>query len=105
MLDFFVIPMLETYLHNKTQYAVSIVFISTLEGFEALQGNPGRASDKLQQPGSALLVEGLHSFPKPFNYVAVWSAMFEPRVGLPVIDVDFTQATYNQLQEEKRGVS
>lgn len=70
---------------------------STLEGFETLQGNPGRAGDKLQQPGSALLVEGLYSFPKPFDDVAVWSAMFEPRVGLPVIDVDFTQAAYNQL--------
>lgn len=82
---------------------VSVVCVITLEGFEALQGDPGRTSDKLQQSGSALLVEGLHCFPKPFNNVAVWSAMFEPRVGLPVIDVDFTQATYNQLQVEERG--
>lgn len=80
-----------------------MVCIITLEGFEALQGNSGRAGDKLQQPGSALLVKGLHSFPKPFHYVAVWSAVFEPRVGLPVVDVDFTQTTYNQLQVEKRG--
>lgn len=73
----------------------------TLEGLEALQGNSGRAGDKLQQPGSALLVKGLHGLPEPLDNVAVWSAVFEPCVGLPVVDVDFTQATYNQLHVEK----
>lgn len=77
--------------------------VSTLEGLEALQGNSGGAGDKLQQPGSALLVEGLHGFPEPFHNVAIWSAVFEPRVGLPVVDVDFTQATYDQLQVEERS--
>lgn len=73
----------------------------TLESLESLQGNSGGAGDKLQQPRSALLVERLHSFPEPFDDVAVWSAVFEPRVGLPVVDVDFTQAAYNQLRVEE----
>lgn len=72
----------------------------TLKGLEALQGNSGGAGDKLQQPGSAFLIEGLHGFPEPLHDVAVWGAVFEPRVRLPVVDVDFAQAAYDQLQSE-----
>lgn len=89
-----------------TKHNVCTVFllgVITLESLEALQGNSGGAGDKLQQPGSALLVKGLHGFPEPFHNVAVWSAVFEPCVGLPVIDVDFTQAAHNQLQAEERS--
>lgn len=89
-----------------TKHEVHTIFtlgVTTLEGLEALQGNPGRAGDKLKKPGSALLVEGLHGFPKPLHNVAVWSAVFEPRVGLPVVDVDFAEATYNQLRVEDGG--
>lgn len=63
--------------------------VITLERLEALQGNSGGAGDKLQQAGSTLLVERLHGFPEPLHNVAVWGAVFEPRVGLPVVDVDF----------------
>lgn len=68
-----------------------------------MQRNSGGAGDKLQQPGSALLLEGLHGFPEPFDDVAVRSAVFEPRVGLPVVDVDLTQAAHDQLQAENSG--
>ncbi len=74
-----------------------------MEGLEALQGNSGGSSDKLQQSGSALLVERLNGFPEPLHDVAVWGAVFEPRVGLPVVDVDFTQPAHDQLQDEDRG--
>lgn len=70
---------------------------STLESLKTLEGDPGGTGDKLQQPGSAFLIERLHSFPEPFNDVAVWSAVLESCVGLPVVDVDFTQAAHNQL--------
>lgn len=76
--------------------------VVTLKGLEALQGNPGGAGDKLQQPRSSLLVEGLHGFPEPLHDVAVRGAVFEPRVGLPVVDVDFAQAAYDQLQVRGR---
>lgn len=66
-----------------------------------MEGDPGGTGDKLQQPGSAFLIERLHSFPEPFNDVAVWSAVLESCVGLPVVDVDFTQAAHNQLQRER----
>lgn len=77
--------------------------LPTLERLEALQGNSGGAGDELQQAGSALLVEGLHGFPEPFDDVALCRAVLEARVGLPVVDVDFTQATYDQLRVEDRS--
>lgn len=80
-----------------------VLAVGTLKGLEALQRNSGGSCDKLQQPGSALLFEGLHSLPEPLDDVAVRSAVFEPRVGLPVIDVDFTQPAHDQLQAGKSG--
>lgn len=77
----------------------------TLESLKTLEGDPGGTGDKLQQPGSAFLIERLHSFPEPFNDVAVWSAVLESCVGLPVVDVDFTQAAHNQLQRERERKS
>lgn len=77
--------------------------VVTLEGLESLQGNSGGSRDELQQPGSALLVEGLHRFPEPFDDVAVWGAVFEPRVGLPVVDVDFAESAYDQLQGKRKS--
>lgn len=71
---------------------------STLEGFEALQGDPGGAGDKLQQPGPALLIVRLHGLPEPLDDVGVGGAVLQPRVGLPVVDVDLTQATHYELQ-------
>lgn len=93
------------YITKHKVCTVLILCVITLQSLEALQGNSGGTGDKLQQPGSALLVEGLHSFPEPLHNVAVWSAVFEPCVGLPVVDVDFTQAAYNQLQVEERSRS
>lgn len=75
----------------------------TLEGLEALQRNPGRARNKLQQPGSALLVKRLHCLPEPLDYVAVRGAVLETRVGLPIIDVDFAQATHDELHGQERS--
>lgn len=66
-----------------------------------MQGNPGGASDELQQPGPALFVKRLHSLPEPLDDVAVWSAVLEARVGLPIVDVNFSQATYDELQVEE----
>lgn len=76
--------------------------VLTLESLEALQRNSGWSSDKLQQPGSTLLIEWFHSFPKPLHNVAVWCTMFESCVGLPVGYVNFTQSTHNQLHVEEK---
>lgn len=84
-----------------TKHTVLVLAVVTLEGLESLQWNSGGSGDKLQQPSSALLFEGLHSFPEPFDDVAVRSAVFEPRVGLPVVDVNFTQSAHDQLQAGK----
>lgn len=70
----------------------------TLEGFEALQGDPGGAGDKLQQPGPALLIVRLHGLPEPLDDVGVRGAVLQPCVGLPVVDVDLTQATHYELR-------
>lgn len=72
-----------------------------MKGLETLQRNSGGTRDKLQQPGSALLIEGLDGFPEPLNDAGVRSAVLQPRVGLPVVDVDFTQAAHDQLQVEE----
>lgn len=82
---------------------IAVFLVITLESLEALQWNPGRSCDKLQKSGSTLLIKRFHSFPKPLHNVAVWCAMFESSVGLPVIYVNFTQATHDELHVEKRG--
>lgn len=77
--------------------------IFTLESLEALQGHSGRASDKLQQACASLLVIRLHRLPEPLDHVAVGGAVLQPRVGLPVVDVDLAQTTHNQLRVTGRA--
>lgn len=69
----------------------------TLQRLEALEGDPRGARHELQQPGPPLLVEGLHRLPKPPDHVAVSPAVLQPRVGLPVVQVDLVQAADDQL--------
>ncbi|TNN47973.1 hypothetical protein EYF80_041835 [Liparis tanakae] len=70
----------------------------TLESLEALQWDSGGAGDKLQQPGPPLLVKRLHGFPEPLDDVAVQGAVLQAGVGLPVSDVDLSQAAHDELE-------
>lgn len=74
----------------------------TLQSLEALQRHSGGACDKLQQPGPPLLVEGLHGLPEPPDDVAVRHTVLQARVGLPVVQVDLVQPTYDQLGKGAR---
>jgi len=100
-------------IHTFTQQSqhktcpVCVCVCVTLEGLEALQRNSGGAGDELQQPGPALLVEGLHGLPEPLDAAALRRAVLEPRVRLPVVDVDFAEAAHDQLRgrrESERAV-
>lgn len=73
----------------------------TLESLEALQWDSGGAGDKLQQPGPPLLVKRLHGFPEPLDDVAVQGAVLQAGVGLPVSDVDLSQAAHDELEVER----
>lgn len=76
----------------------------TLEGLEALQRHPGGTGDKLQQPSSSLLLEGLHRPPEPADHPAVRGAVLQPGVGAPVCDVNLPQAAHYQLGGAARGL-
>lgn len=75
----------------------------TLQRLEALEGDPHGARHELQQPGPPLLIEGLHRLPEPPDHVAVGPAVLQPRVGLPVVQVDLVQAADDQLRGMKAG--
>ena len=75
--------------------------LATLQCFEALQRNTRGAGDKLEESAPPLLVEGLHGVPEPLHTVALGRAVLEPRVRLPVVDVDLPQATHNQLRGDE----
>ncbi|OWK11178.1 hypothetical protein Celaphus_00007304 [Cervus elaphus hippelaphus] len=75
----------------------------TLQRLEALEGDPLGARHELQQPGPPLLVEGLHRLPEPPDHIAVGPAVLQPRVGLPVVQVNLVQAADDQLRGMKVG--
>ena len=75
----------------------------TLQRLEALEGDPRGARHELQQPGPPLLVEGLHRLPEPPDHVAVGPTVLQPRVGLPVVQVDLVKAADDQLRGVKVG--
>lgn len=85
--------------HGLIDWLIGLI---TLKSLEALQGNSGGTRDELQQPRSALFIERLHSFPEPFNNVAVGRAVLQARVAFPVVDVDLPQAAHDELQAEKK---
>lgn len=74
----------------------------TLQSLEALERNSCGSCHKLQEPGSPLLIEGLHRLPEPPDDVAVCHTVLQPSVGLPVIQVYLIQAAYYQLGKGTR---
>lgn len=70
----------------------------TLQGFESLQWHPGGAGDELKQSGSPFLIVRFHGPPKPLHTVTLGRAMLQSRVGLPVVDVDLTESTHDELR-------
>lgn len=72
--------------------------LATLQCFEALERDARRAGDKLEQPAPPLLVERLHRLPEPLHYVTVGHAVLQPRVRLPVAQINLPKSSNDQLR-------
>ena len=64
-----------------------------LQGLEALQGDPGASSDKLEEPGPHFFRVALHDLPEPFDHGGLGGAVLQSSVGTPVNDVNLADST------------
>ena len=70
----------------------------SLESLEALERDAGGSGDELEEPSAHLLGVALDDLPEPAYDRGVGVAVFQAGVGLPVLDVDLADSTWEKIE-------